>query len=202
MKCPICGAESNGKFCPGCGMQMDSVVQPTAKEVKCEPNIDAPEEHPSNGTNFISKYWRKILPIVIATAITLLAFTSSVQELMASYDLASIILGIALMWGMIYFGINLFLKRKNYTDAPRSTSFPADAHAQKKAELDKEGIVYCPRCLCTSISADKKGFGIGKAVIGSSVIKHPIGLVAGNIGAKKVRCTCLKCGYSWIAGKQ
>ena len=32
-------------------------------------------------------------------------------------------------------------------------------------------------------------------------LKEGIGLVAGNIGAKKVRVTCLKCGYQFWAGK-
>jgi len=58
----------------------------------------------------------------------------------------------------------------------------------------------CPRCASTSISADKKGFGIGKAVVGSA-LAGPIGLTAGNIGAKKVRVTCLNCGHHWTAGK-
>lgn len=66
-------------------------------------------------------------------------------------------------------------------------------------ENDKNGIACCPKCGCTSISANKKGFGIGKAVIGAAFT--PIGLVAGNLGAKKVRITCLKCGNQWFAGK-
>lgn len=61
-------------------------------------------------------------------------------------------------------------------------------------------IVRCPICGSTSISADKKGFGVGKAVVGAA-IAGPIGLVGGNIGAKKVRVTCLNCGHQWIAGK-
>ncbi len=40
-----------------------------------------------------------------------------------------------------------------------------------------------------SISSEK-GFGIGKAVAGAT-IAGGIGLVAGNLGAKKVRVTCL-----------
>lgn len=60
--------------------------------------------------------------------------------------------------------------------------------------------IKCPRCGSTQISSDKKGFGVGKAVIGNA-IAGPIGLAAGNIGAKKVRITCLKCGKQWEAGK-
>ena len=69
------------------------------------------------------------------------------------------------------------------------------AHANTSPEP-----VKCPRCGSTQISSDKKGFGVGKAVIGNA-IAGPIGLAAGNIGAKKVRITCLKCGKQWEAGK-
>lgn len=58
------------------------------------------------------------------------------------------------------------------------------------------GIACCPKCGSTSLSSNKKGFGIGKAVIGDK-LAGPIGLVAGNIGAKKVIVTCLNCGHRW-----
>ncbi len=67
-------------------------------------------------------------------------------------------------------------------------------------QMDKDGIAYCPKCYSTSLTSNKKGFGIGKAIIGASVA--PIGLVAGNIGAKKIRVTCLKCGHQFWAGKK
>lgn len=76
-----------------------------------------------------------------------------------------------------------------------------DDRKEKIAELDASGQVYCPKCLSTSISGDKKGFGIGKAVIGAAAFGG-IGLTAGNIGSKKAICTCLKCGYQWKAGKK
>jgi Na+-transporting methylmalonyl-CoA/oxaloacetate decarboxylase gamma subunit len=58
----------------------------------------------------------------------------------------------------------------------------------------------CPKCGSTSVSGDKKGFGVGKAVVGAA-LAGPIGLAAGGIGAKKVRVTCLNCGHHWMAGK-
>lgn len=70
---------------------------------------------------------------------------------------------------------------------------------QSIKQADANSPVKCPKCGSTQISADKKGFGVGKAVIGAAVA-GPIGLVGGNIGAKKVRITCLKCGNSWMAG--
>lgn len=74
------------------------------------------------------------------------------------------------------------------------------ALAQRKADLDAEGAIYCPKCLSVQFSSNKKGFGIGKAIVGA-VLTGGIGLTAGNIGAKKVRVTCLKCGHSWLAGR-
>ena len=62
-------------------------------------------------------------------------------------------------------------------------------HLQK---IQYDSMAKCPRCGSTSLSGNKKGFGIGKAVVGAALV-GPLGLVAGNIGAKKVWVTCLKC---------
>ncbi|CDT81584.1 Putative phage protein (fragment) [Clostridioides difficile] len=51
------------------------------------------------------------------------------------------------------------------------------------------------------LDSSKKGFGIGKAMVGAS-LTGGIGLVAGNLGAKKVRVTCLNCGKQFWAGKK
>lgn len=70
--------------------------------------------------------------------------------------------------------------------------------AEQRIEYNKQnGIACCPKCGSTSITANKKGFGIGKAVAGAQLIGNPIGLVAGNKGAKKVIATCLNCGHRW-----
>lgn len=71
---------------------------------------------------------------------------------------------------------------------------------ERLAQYDREGIIYCPKCHSISLSSNKKGFGIGKAIIGAAVV-GPLGLIAGNIGAKKVRITCLKCGNHFWPGK-
>ena len=70
------------------------------------------------------------------------------------------------------------------------------ANKMQKKEMDAQA--RCPRCGSTSLSANKKGFGIGKAVLGASVA-GPFGLVAGNLGAKKIRVTCLNCGKQFWA---
>lgn len=63
-------------------------------------------------------------------------------------------------------------------------------------ENKKNAVACCPKCGSTSLSANKKGFGIGKAVVGAAIV-GPLGLVAGNKGAKKVYVTCLNCGHRW-----
>lgn len=68
------------------------------------------------------------------------------------------------------------------------------------SNLNNDNVAKCPKCGSTSLSADKKGFGISKAVVGAAVA-GPIGLIAENIGSKTVRITCLKCGHQFFASK-
>lgn len=73
------------------------------------------------------------------------------------------------------------------------------ASAEPPAPTDN--VAHCPKCGSTSLTADKKGFGVGKAVVGAWVA-GPIGLVAGNINSGKVKITCLNCGYQFKPGKK
>ena len=67
----------------------------------------------------------------------------------------------------------------------------------KKGKINKEtGQLACPKCGCTTLSDQKRGFGIGKAVIGAAAV-GPLGLVAGNIGSKKIQVKCMHCGHKW-----
>jgi tellurium resistance protein TerD len=56
--------------------------------------------------------------------------------------------------------------------------------------------IRCPRCGSTQLTANKKGFGFGKAVVGKLLIGN-VGLLGGFIGSKKMEITCLKCEYKW-----
>lgn len=90
----------------------------------------------------------------------------------------------------------------------RSTEQANAAHARKQQNTNvsempqtaqvspQNNTACCPKCGSTSLSANKKGFGIGKAVVGAA-LTGGIGLIAGNIGAKKVIVTCLNCGNQW-----
>lgn len=66
-------------------------------------------------------------------------------------------------------------------------------------QMDKEGIVYCPKCYSTQITSNKKGFSLGKAAAGSLIAG---GVLLGAVGKNKIEVTCLKCGHKWKAGKK
>lgn len=80
--------------------------------------------------------------------------------------------------------------------------------ARKKTEQQRQQLrlqrkqydemMKCPRCGSTSLSGNKKGYGVGKGVVGAAIF-GPLGLVAGNIGSGKVMVTCMKCGYKFRA---
>lgn len=60
--------------------------------------------------------------------------------------------------------------------------------------------LYCPRCGSSQLTANKKGFGAGKALTGA-ILTGGIGLLAGFIGSGDVKVTCLECGSTWRAGE-
>jgi predicted nucleic-acid-binding Zn-ribbon protein len=59
-----------------------------------------------------------------------------------------------------------------------------------------ENSIKCPKCNSTQITANKKGFSVGKAAAGV-ILTGGIGVVAGAIGSNNIEVTCLSCGYSW-----
>ena len=71
---------------------------------------------------------------------------------------------------------------------------------ERKRQAAAAGVACCPYCGSTSLAANKKGYGIGKGVVGAWAV-GPIGLAAGNIGRQKVMVTCLNCGRQFKPGK-
>ena len=64
-------------------------------------------------------------------------------------------------------------------------------------------------CGSTSITGQKKGYGVVKGGLGAVAlgavtggVGAVVGLGAGNIGRKKIQCTCMNCGYRFKAGKK
>lgn len=68
--------------------------------------------------------------------------------------------------------------------------------SEAHAAIRQESPVTCPKCNSTQITADRKGYGWGKAV-GGGFLLGPVGLLGGFIGSRKVLITCLKCGNQW-----
>lgn len=72
---------------------------------------------------------------------------------------------------------------------------------QRIAKNRDKGIACCPRCGSSSITANKKGFGIRKAALGGLIV-GPIGLLAGGLGSRKLKVTCLNCGKKFLPGQR
>ncbi|HIE73839.1 MAG TPA: hypothetical protein EYQ06_06190 [Flavobacteriales bacterium] len=66
--------------------------------------------------------------------------------------------------------------------------------------IKKSNVIKCPKCKSNQITANKKGFSLGKAVIGG-VLTGGVGLLGGFIGSSKVQVTCLNCGNNWVPKK-
>lgn len=94
--------------------------------------------------------------------------------------------------------------RRHTQDATLS---PADSEMTSPAAQPSEPVesvppvsgVCCPKCKSDQITANKKGFGLGKAAAGGLLL-GPVGLLGGLVGSRKVTITCLACGNSWQAG--
>ena len=67
--------------------------------------------------------------------------------------------------------------------------------------MEEQERLSCPDCGSTQLTANKKGFGLGKAAVGGLLL-GPLGLLGGAIGKNKIRITCLKCGHSWKPGER
>ena len=74
----------------------------------------------------------------------------------------------------------------------------ADQKKVRMKEMDDQGIPYCPKCLSTSLSANKKGGSIVKGLVGGALL-GPVGLLAGGIGRNKIDMYCMKCGNKFKA---
>ncbi|MDR3587106.1 MAG: TerD family protein [Desulfosporosinus sp.] len=89
----------------------------------------------------------------------------------------------------------------------RSTAVPyAQNNLQTYGQGSAPGVAYpadqggmsCPRCHSTQVTAGKKGFGFGKALVGG-VLLGPVGILAGFIGSRNMEFACLSCRERWNA---
>jgi Zn finger protein HypA/HybF involved in hydrogenase expression len=79
----------------------------------------------------------------------------------------------------------------------QSTAQKRMADSQEKELNDK---LKCPKCGSSALTSNKKGYGIGKGLVGAALF-GTVGLAAGAIGSKKIVLTCMKCGHAFTPGK-
>lgn len=97
---------------------------------------------------------------------------------------------------------NKILLKKSLWERMKTQSVNAEKHKREEKQRQTQEPIRCPKCGSTQITANKKGFGLGKAVAGDLVAGAVGGLVAGSMGKNKVIITCLNCGHKWKAGKR
>ena len=82
----------------------------------------------------------------------------------------------------------------------KETTRAAATRRARPASVSSDGMLHCPNCGGTQLSAGNKGFCAGKALAGG-ILVGGLGLLAGFWGSKKIEISCLHCGHQWQAGQ-
>lgn len=172
--CSNCGHGVSGNFCSNCGASTNTNASDNT-------NINTDHLIQINGINLnmaeiISKYEKnKISAIKYVREATGVSLQESKDVVDRAYENLSI------------------------SDAKSIVEQNNPIEQNRIKNYEKEKIPYCPKCQSTSLSANKKGFGVGKAIVGG-LLAGPIGLLAGTFRSNKVRVTCLNCGNQFEMG--
>jgi DNA-directed RNA polymerase subunit M/transcription elongation factor TFIIS len=70
-----------------------------------------------------------------------------------------------------------------------------------KQEQKAQEEIKCPQCGSTQVTAYRKGFGWGRALVGG-VLTGGVGILAGFVGSRDVQIVCLKCGKKFYPPKK
>lgn len=184
MYCSNCGKEINesAKFCSNCGEQQNSTVIDGNKEAIPEKveieNCDKCNQKKRNiyiGTKFLGKR------VCLDCDVTPGRCPNCGSQLRTSK---------AQQCGNC---------KASWRELPPTQESNITKTASTKTASVNE--IKCPKCKSTSITANKKGFGLGKAVVGG-VLTGGVGLLSGFIGSNKIKLTCLSCGHTWEPRKK
>lgn len=88
-----------------------------------------------------------------------------------------------------------------YSSAPSSFGLPGASYGNQQPPYppvsgSQQSGLRCPHCQSERITAGKKGFGFGKAIVGGLLL-GPVGILGGFIGSKKMEFACISCGRRW-----
>ena len=61
---------------------------------------------------------------------------------------------------------------------------------EQREYLEGSNMAFCPKCLSTSITAQRRGYNSTRALL-----MH--GVQYGMLGMNRVQCICMKCGHTW-----
>ena len=199
--CASCGAEFEGYFCPQCGTRYIPPVQERCLNL-VDKNGNPIDLNEIAGVYItVGELKRFFERFTNYSKDEIEEFSQYIYDNVAGNDYG------VFKAAAIKSRIEAAAKQTSPTPAPPQEADkpqkPLTKH-QRIKENKKNAVACCPKCGSTSLSANKKGFGVVKGGLGAAAagaltggIGAIVGLGAGNIGAKKVWVTCLNCGHRW-----
>lgn len=183
MFCSKCGKQLNDGdvFCSGCGVQVGAPITSSTPPQPVEPQFKAT----LNGVEFnlvqveqLYKLYKNRRAFIDTTKYVQAKSRASSRDTVAFVNQ--------------YIVNNAELRE--YMDtvyAQQEVDFKA-----KAIELQASNTIHCPKCLSQRFDIQKKGFSLGKSVLGI-VGFGPLGAVAGAHKSNNRKYKCLDCGNEW-----
>ncbi len=217
MFCPNCGYDcKDANFCPNCGASLKELKIPASATEKVSAEVESVEKQSIPPLN--EPYYREInghridLNQVVrlcgkkARKFGSYAYVSKecgitseeAKQIMDQVYAAHEDVDVSFWDGVKE---NFLMEAKRRRDKSEAEREDKRSLKNQIKEDQANGIVCCPKCGSTSVTAQKKGFSFVKGAIGATV-GLDVGLIAGGAGANKVILTCMNCGHQWKPGKK
>ena len=146
--------------------------------------------------------WKMVVASMYYILCVLVAFSSGIKDALIFLLIPFVLwVVIKIVWGLICIVFNGLrdprFKQALKEESNKQIAKRNELKAQEK-ELKDKHVAYCPKCLSTSLSAQKKGYGVGKAVIAGKILNSASdGIFIGGIGRNKMYVYCMNCGYKF-----